>query len=172
VQPVRKAVRVAQRVCSPRQDEEHRLERVLGELAVSQKLKADAEHHRPVPADKRGERGLSRGVTGRCEPIEKLTVAHAGDRATGKKRLDLSCHGTNCRACHLLELDTKGGLLRSSRRDTAHEPRILSNTGSESCQTALPLLWLTGDSGKVLETALSRLSIDFSITPLLFLCVG
>ena len=42
----------------PGQDQERGLERVLGQVRVADDPPADAQDHRPVPADQRGERGL------------------------------------------------------------------------------------------------------------------
>ena len=57
------------------QDEEGGLERVLGVVGVAEDAAADAQHHRPVPADERGERGLVAGVE---EPAEQFGVGRTG----------------------------------------------------------------------------------------------
>ena len=59
VQPVAQQVGVADRPGLAGQDEEDGLEGVLGMLHVAQELPADAQHHRPVPADQRREGGLA-----------------------------------------------------------------------------------------------------------------
>ena len=58
VQPSADEVAVADRAGSADQDEERGLERVLDIALVAEHAAADAENHRTVPRDQRGERRL------------------------------------------------------------------------------------------------------------------
>ena len=59
----------------PEQHQERGLEGVVGVGAVTQQPAADAQHHRPVPADDGGERLLV-AVAG--EQVEQLAVGPLG----------------------------------------------------------------------------------------------
>ena len=58
MQPGPEPTRVADRASLLDQDQERRLERVLGVVGVAQHAPADVQHERPVPGDQGGERGL------------------------------------------------------------------------------------------------------------------
>jgi hypothetical protein len=62
---------VADRRRPAEQDEERGLEGVVGVGGVAEHPPADAEHHRPVPADEHLERGP---VAGGEEPAQQLRV--------------------------------------------------------------------------------------------------
>src|SRR5207253_6776601 len=64
------------------EDEEGRLERILGIVVVADDAAADAEHHRRVPADEHGKGVL---VPVRDEALQELPVAHPG-AAVGQRR--------------------------------------------------------------------------------------
>ncbi len=58
-------------------------------VVVAEELSADAQHHRAVAVDQRGEGGLGGGVAPGDEPFHELTVGQPGDRAAVEERLDL-----------------------------------------------------------------------------------
>ena len=76
IEPGGEPVGVAERAGLAGQDEEGGLEGVLGELVVAQELSADAQDHRAMAGNQRGEGGLvgrrgrrtARGAGGRRDP--------------------------------------------------------------------------------------------------------
>ena len=76
-----------------RQDEERGLEGILRLVFVSQDRPAQAQHHRPVPLDERGEGVLGRlSATGR-EPFEQLPVRHRAGHALVEEHGKLTQRG-------------------------------------------------------------------------------
>ena len=71
VQPGADRLALADRAGLAEQDQECRLERVLGLVRVAQDAPADAQHHRAVQGHERGERRL---VTTAHEPLEQRPV--------------------------------------------------------------------------------------------------
>ena len=68
VQPGADRLALADRAGLAEQDQERRLERVVGLVRVAQDAPADAEHHRAVPLDQQGEGRLHLGVPSRPAP--------------------------------------------------------------------------------------------------------
>ena len=62
VQPGPDRFAFADRASLAKQDQERRLERVIGLVWVAQDAPADAEHHRAVPLDQQGEGRVHLGV--------------------------------------------------------------------------------------------------------------
>ncbi len=52
------------------QDQERGLKRILGVGRIGEDVAADAEHHRTVTLDQRGERRLGRRAAAGCEPFQ------------------------------------------------------------------------------------------------------
>jgi hypothetical protein len=74
VQPGRQRLATSNRPGPPHQDQERRLEGVVGRVVITEDATADPEHHRPVPAQQKTEGRLSRGTP--ChEPLEQLCIA-------------------------------------------------------------------------------------------------
>jgi len=73
-----------------RQDQERRLERILGVVVVAQDLMADPLYHRPVPLDQRRE---GRFIATGYEHIEQLPVGEAGNRADLEKHPKVTTDG-------------------------------------------------------------------------------
>jgi len=65
-----------------RQDQERRLERILGVVVVAQHIATHPLHHRPMPLDQRRE---SRFVATRHEQVEQLLVGKPNNRADFEK---------------------------------------------------------------------------------------
>ena len=84
----------AQRVLHPErpgfadQDQEGRLERILGLMLVTQYRPASLEHDRPVPLDQGGKGELGRLAAAR-EPLQELAVGHVPDGTDVEKRAEL-----------------------------------------------------------------------------------
>ena len=75
VEPARDLLPAHDRGRLPGQDQEGRLEGVLGLVRIAQDAAADAQHHRPVPLHQLGECLLGRLVPTREESLEQLLVA-------------------------------------------------------------------------------------------------
>jgi hypothetical protein len=86
VEPGVERVWVANRPGALCKYEEHRLKRVLGVVAIAQKLAADSHYHWPMARHDRGESGLAIVVFGGREPIEQLAVRETRDRAVAEER--------------------------------------------------------------------------------------
>jgi hypothetical protein len=93
VQPVAQKLRLPDRAGLPSEDQEDGLECILGVLIVAQHLAADAQNHRPVPANQRRECGLSGCVAPASGiPLYELTIGQPEHRAAPKDRLELEDH--------------------------------------------------------------------------------
>ena len=92
VQPVSQPVGVVNRAGLASQDEEGRLEGVLGMMPVTQELLANTQHHRPVPRHQDRESSLAGRITATDKPLDELAVGKPGDRAAREERLH---RGTN-----------------------------------------------------------------------------
>ncbi len=82
VEPARQRVTPPDRARLLRQDQECRLERILGVVVVVQDLMADPLYHRPMPLDQGREGRFS--APGH-EQVEQLPVGEAGNRADLEK---------------------------------------------------------------------------------------
>ncbi len=89
VEPVAQQVGIADGARLPGEDQEDSLEGVFGVVSIAQKLTANAEHHRAVTSYQGGERRLGGHVSLRGEPVQKLPVGEAHDRAAPEERLEL-----------------------------------------------------------------------------------
>ena len=68
---------------------------------VTEKLVADAQHHRPVASNQRREGSLTGRATAVGNvPLQKLAISQPPDRAPLEERLKLSEAGSRCRRCH------------------------------------------------------------------------
>ena len=56
-------------------------------MLIDKELAADAQHHRPVPSNQRGEGGLAgRAAPAGRVPLQKLAIGKPGDRAFLEER--------------------------------------------------------------------------------------
>ena len=72
------------------EDQERRLERVLGVVRVMKPVATDAQDHRTVAEDEDLESRLGRRVATAGEPLQQLTVGQPGGRPDVEKRLDFA----------------------------------------------------------------------------------
>jgi hypothetical protein len=86
-EPGGESIGVAERAGLPGQDEEGGLEGVLGELVVAHELSADAQDHRAMAGNQRGEGGL---VSPPDEPLEELAVGETRERTVLEERAELT----------------------------------------------------------------------------------
>ena len=90
VQPAAQGLAPPDRAGLLDQDEEGRLEGVLGVVGVAEDAAADREHHRPVPR----HQGLERRRIGLGEEaVEELGVGQPGDRPAAEQVADLPQRG-------------------------------------------------------------------------------
>ena len=75
IQPVADLLARLDRACPPRQHDEDRLERVVGDGVVARDPAANAQDHRPVPTDQPGERVR---IAIRDERAEELAISAIG----------------------------------------------------------------------------------------------
>ena len=76
----------------PRQHQERRLKRVLGEMRVADHAPADAQHHRPMPANQGGESVAVARSDKRCQQLPVAHVSAASDgNATQVRQQAMSC---------------------------------------------------------------------------------
>ena len=101
MQPVAQQIGVADRAGLARQDEEHGLEDVLGEMSVAQELAADGEDHRTVSHHQGRERRFPGTIAPGVEPLQELAVGQSRDGATLKEQLDLVDDGVGGRTDHV-----------------------------------------------------------------------
>jgi hypothetical protein len=87
VKPSRECVAVADRMGTPGQDEKGRLKRILGQVVVAKQATANAEDHRPVPFDQRGEREFGDVVGSRQKGLEQPTVSLGAENTQAEQRL-------------------------------------------------------------------------------------
>ena len=73
----------------PDQDQERRLERILGVVRVGQDAPADAQDHRPMPLDQDREGQLGRLAPIGREPLQELPVGQLADRPDVEERAEL-----------------------------------------------------------------------------------
>jgi hypothetical protein len=69
-------------------------------VAIAQELTADAQDHRPMTPDQRGERRLPREVASGRESLQELPVGQACDGAGLEEHLDLSEDGPGGTTSH------------------------------------------------------------------------
>jgi hypothetical protein len=74
MQPACDGVRITHRVCLARRDQKRGLECVLSIVRIAENLPANAQHHRSVPVDERGERDLFSPVSAGQITVEELAV--------------------------------------------------------------------------------------------------
>ena len=95
VEPLTQQVGLAQRPGLFVQDEEDGLEGVLGLVPVAEELPADAQNHRPVAGDKRGESRLAGLIATGRDPLDQLPVGEPGRRTALEERPEITgqrCH--------------------------------------------------------------------------------
>ena len=90
VQPWPERFRVPHRAGLQRQDQEGRLERVIGRVPVAEQPAADPQDHRPVPPHDLLERGFRASLAARHEPFEQLPVAQAADDPDLEQRIQVA----------------------------------------------------------------------------------
>ncbi len=90
VEPGAEQVRIADRPGLSGQDEEDGLEGVLGVMVIAQELPADAQDHRPVSGDDRGEGGLVGRLASGGEPLEQFAVGEPGGASALEERAELT----------------------------------------------------------------------------------
>ena len=100
VQPARQGVSSPDRAALLDQDQEGRLEGVLGIVRVAQDPPADAQDHRSVPPHQRLE---GPGVPLGEETLEELRVGEPRDHPVGEQAVDLSQGGAQCLDGHVSE---------------------------------------------------------------------
>ncbi len=82
------------------QDQERRLEGVLGLVRVAKDLAADAEDHRAMTFHQGGEGDLGGLIASGCEAIEELRVAQADNRPGVEERLEMPQASTGSSVVH------------------------------------------------------------------------
>jgi hypothetical protein len=93
VQPARQRLATPERANSRHQDEERGLEGVVRLVGVVEDAPADAEDHRAVTLDERGEGELGRLAVASGEAVEELRVGQSGHRADVEQGADLADDG-------------------------------------------------------------------------------
>ena len=93
VQPAREGVAASERLGPGDEDEERRLEGVVGVIGVGQDPPADPVNHRPVPLDDRGEGQLGELAVAGQESLEELVVGQPGHRPDVEERAEVTAGG-------------------------------------------------------------------------------
>ena len=90
VEPARDRLAASHRAGPARQDEERRLERILGVVRVAQDLAADAQHHRPMPLDQGRESGFGPVIAPVHIPFQELRVGQVPEHPHAVECLQVS----------------------------------------------------------------------------------
>ncbi len=88
MEPSRQRIRIVDRARPAGQQQERRLERILGQVAVGQQMATDAQHHRPMPLDQGRERRLG-CLTTVGELIEQAAIGRCTQRPDVEERANL-----------------------------------------------------------------------------------